>query len=161
MKIQLNYKIDIEVKESNKTKEKLSIFFREFTLDEKAKQKLKEKQFVDIFKKVQKIINKQNTLGKKAELYELAGKYESSLSVLEKKEKLEEEADALFSNLEEIGGEDQDAFAEELSKNRFNMLISGKDKEKLETYAEIKGYAALMRDLDIAKVELEKKQFGE
>jgi len=70
-------------------------------------------------------------------------------------------AEALFEQLQEIGGEDQDGFAEELAKNRFETLVSGEGKEKLRTYAQIKGYAAIMHDLDIAKVELEKKQSGE
>jgi len=161
MKIQLDYKIDIDVREGNKSKEKLSIFFREPTRDEKLKQKTLEKKFVDIYKKAQKNINKQHSLEKKAELYELNSDYDKSLRAIEEKETLEEKAESLFEELEEIGGEDQDAFAEEIAKQRYEMLVSGKDKEKLEVYAEVKGYVALMRDLDVAKAELEKKQSGE
>ena len=161
MKIQLDYKIDIEVRESNKSKEKLSIFFREFTRDEKLKQKTTEKKFLDIFKKAQKIIKKQSTLEKKAELFELNGDYEKSLKALDEKDALDVKEEEIFAELEEIGGEDQEAFSEELAKSRFEMLVSGKDKDKLKSYAEIKGYVSLMHDLDVAKVELEKKQSGE
>ncbi len=161
MKIQLDYKIDIDIREGNKSKEKLSIFFREFTRDEKAKQQATEKKFFDIFKKAQKIVKKQTALEKKAELFELNKEYEKSIKAIDEKEKLEDQAEELLAELEKIGGEDQEAFAEELAKNRFETLVSGKDKEKLESYAEIKGYAALMCDLDVAKVELEKKQSGE
>ncbi len=161
MKIQLDYQIDIEIREGNKTKEKLSVFYREFTRDEKAQVKKMEKAFVDIFKKAQKIAIKQGSLERKAELLERSGEYEKALAALEEKEKLEAKAEKLYQKLEEIGGEDQNAFAEELAKNRFEMLVSGDDKEKLRTYAEIKGYAALMHDLDVVKVELEKKQSGE
>ena len=158
MKIQLDYKIDIDVREGNKSKEKLSVFFREFTPEEKAQQKVLEKKFVDIYKKVQKIAKKQASYEKKASLLELNAEYDKSIQTLNEIETLEAEAENLIEKLEEIGGEDQEAFAEELAKNRFEVQVSGKDKEKLETYASIKGYVALMHDLDVAKVELEKKQ---
>ena len=161
MKIQLDYKIDIDIREQNKSKEKLCVYFREFTRDEKAKQKATEKKFLDIFKKAQKTLKKQSALEKKSELFELNRDYEKSIKALDEKEKLEDKAEELFEELEAIGGEDQEAFAEELAKNRFEMLVSGKDKEKLQTYAEIKGYVSLMRDLDVAKAELEKKLSGE
>lgn len=161
MKIQLNYKIDIDIKEGNKTKQKLSIFYREFTKEEKKKQKQLEKKFFDIFKQAQKIEKRQAILDKKAELYELNGEYDKSIKAIEEKEKLDKKADELFDELEELGGEDQDSFMEELAKSRFDMLVSGEDKDKLESIAESIGYATLMTKLDKAKAELEKKQSGE
>lgn len=161
MKIQLNYKIDIDILEGNKKKDKLTIFYREFTKDEKAKQKQLEKKFIDIFKKAQKIVKKQAALEKKAELYELNSEYDKSIKAIDTKEDFEEKAQELFDELEAIGGEDQDAFAEELAKSRFDMLVSGKNKDDLENIAQSIGYANLMYKLDTAKTELEKKQFGE
>ena len=161
MKIQLNYKIDIDILEGNKKEDKLTIFYREFTKDEKAKQKQLEKKFFDIFKQAQKIEKKQTVLDKKAELYELNGEYDKSIKAIEEKERLDKKAEELFDELEELGGGDQDAFTEELAKSRFDMLVSGKDKDNLENIAQSIGYANLMHKLDTAKTELEKKQFGE
>jgi len=161
MKINLDYKIEIEVKEGNKTKEKLSIFLREFTKAEKKEHEEIKDKFSKIFKKANKISKKQTVLSKKAELNEMSGEYQKSLFYIEKVEKLDDELDELISELDEIGGGNQDAFTEKVAKERFETLVSGKDVEKLKKYAEIKGYASLMRELDLAKSELEKKQLGE
>lgn len=161
MKIQLDYKIDIEVRESNKLKEKLTIFYREFTQTEKKEHEVLKKKFEKIFKKAQKIGKKEAALTKQAELYELNSDYEKALSTLDKKSALEDELETLMEELETIGGEDQQAFAENTAMNRFETLVSGDGKSKLEEYAKIKGYVSIIRDLDVAKVELEKKQSGE
>lgn len=161
MKIQLDYKIDIEIQEGGKAKEKLSIFVREFTQKEKKENDVLRKRFEKIFKKAQKIGKKQNTLNEKTELYKLSSENLKALKSIEENEALEDELDDLMQELDEIGGGNQDEFAEKTAQARFETLVSGKDKEKLEVYAEIKGYQALLRDLDKAKVELEKKQSGE
>ena len=161
MKIQLDHKIVIQVKEGNKTKEELTIFYREFTQAEKKKQEVLKKQFEKIFKKAQKIGKKESALDKKAELYELSGEYEKALKSINDKDKLEDELEKLMDELDELGGGDQEAFAEKTAKYRFDILVSGKDKDKLLGYAEIKGYAQLLRGLDVAKAELEKKPSGE
>jgi len=161
MKIQLDYKIDIEVKENNKSKEKLTVFYREFTQAEKKDQEALRKKFEKILHKAQKIEKKQNTLSKQAELYELNGDYERAIDAISKKELLDDELELLIDELEEFGGVNQDDFAESFAQERFEKLVSGKDKEKLESYAQIKGYAVLMRGLDQAKADLEKKLSGE
>ena len=161
MKIQLDYKIKIVVKEGDETKEELTIFYREFTRAEKKEHEELKKQFLDIFKKAQKIDKKQAVFSKKAELHELNGEYDKALKCIESKEKLDKEIDKLDKELNDIGGDNQDAFAETSAKDRFTALVSGIDAKKLEVYADIKGYVALMRELDIAKRELEKKQSGE
>ena len=161
MKIQLDYKIDIEIQEGGKAKEKLSIFLREFTQKEKKENDVLRKRFEKIFKKAQKIGKKQNTLNEKTELYKLSNENLKALKSIEENEALEDELDDLMQELDEIGGGNQDEFAEKTAQARFETLVSGKDKEKLEVYAEIKGYQALLRDSDKAKVELEKKQSGE
>ena len=161
MKIQLDYKIDIEIQEGGKAKEKLSIFLREFTQKEKKENDVLRKRFEKIFKKAQKIGKKQNTLNEKTELYKLSSENLKALKSIEENEALEDELDDLMQELDKIGGGNQDEFAEKTAQARFETLVSGKDKEKLEVYAEIKGYQALLRDLDKAKVELEKKQSGE
>jgi len=51
--------------------------------------------------------------------------------------------------------------AEETAEKRFDMLISGDGKEGLRELAEIKGYAWIMRSIDVEKQALEKKQSGE
>ena len=161
MKIQLDYKIDIEVQEGGKQKEKLSIFYREFTKAETKENEAMRKQFEGIFKKAQKIGKKQAVLDKKISLFESNGDYESALKAVCEKEELDEQSEALADEVEELGGGDQVAFNEELSKKRFDTLVSGKDKEKFEEYALIKGYSQIVQNLDTAKRELEKKQSGE
>jgi len=161
MKIQLDYKIDIEVRENNKVKDKLSVFYREFTKTEKKEHEELKNKFSKIFKKAQKIGKKQSSLNKKAELYELNEEYEKSLECINKKDTLEDELEDLLDELDEIGGGNQEEFAEKIAKERFLTLVSGKDAEKLRQYAEIKGYASLMHDLDIAKADIEKKLSGE
>lgn len=161
MKIQLDYKIDIEVKESNKTKEKLSVFFREFTQAEKKEHDGVKKQFEKIFKKAQKIGKKQSSLEKKAELHELNNDYEKALKAVNEKEILDDELEVLIDELEEIGGGDQEAFAEKTAEDRFEKLVSGDGKDKLAEHAKANGYVKIMHLLDVAKAELEKKQSGE
>lgn len=161
MKILLDYKIEIVVKKGDKVQEQLSVFYREFTQAEKKEQEVQKKQFEKIFKKIQKIGRKDAALDKKAELYQLNGDIEKALKAIDDKEALAEEIDELQDELEAIGGEDQQAYAESIAKNRFDTLVSGKDLEKLVGYAETKGYISMMRSLDVAKVELEKKPDGE
>jgi tetratricopeptide (TPR) repeat protein len=161
MKIQLDYKIDIEIVEGDKTKESLVIALREFTKDEKKEFEEMRKQFEQIFKKGQKLINKQMSLKKKTSLYEANGNFDKALEAIEENQKLDDELEVLIEKLSEIGGGDQDAFAEKVAKTRFEKLVSGSDKTKLEAYANIKGYTQMMKLLDSAKSDLEKKQSGE
>lgn len=161
MKIQLDHKIEIEVKEGNKTKEKLTIFYREFTQAEKKEQDGIKKQFFAINKKAQKLARKQDSLNKKAQLLELNEEYEKALEAIDKKDELEDELETLLEELTVISGDDPEAFAEKTAQRRFETLVSGKDKDALLVYAEIKSYAQLMQSLDEAKRELEKKPSGE
>jgi len=161
MKILLDYKIDIEVRESDKVKERLSVYFREYTRKELRETKELKKKFQKIIDKLKKIGKKQESLKKKASLYELNGEFEKSIKALEDSEQLDEKVEELVEELEAIGGEDQDVFAEELAKTRFLTLVSGKDFDKLRDIADIKGYANVLSILDKEKFELEKKQRGE
>jgi|GEM_PF-3127133 len=161
MKIQLDYEIKIEVKEGNKTKESLKVFFREFTQKEKKEHDVLRKQFLAINKKAQKLNRKQVAISEKAELYKLTKDYQSAIDAVSEQEKIEDELEELLDELSELGGGDPVEFAEKTAENRFEVLVSGKDKETLREYAEIKGYTALMQSLDESKNELEKKQSGE
>ena len=131
MKLSLDYKIDVEVKEGNKSKEKLTVFLREFTREEKKDFTSIQKKFRDIFNAAQKISKKQIVLDKKAELFQLDGQFDKALEAICEKEKLDKEAENLQDDLVEIGGEDQIEFAEETAKKRFGMLVGGAGKEKL------------------------------
>jgi len=162
MKIQLDYKIDIEVTEGGKKKESISVFYREFTKSEKKQNDELSKKFINLFKKAQKIAKKQVTLNKKIELLENSNQNEKALDCIDELEKLDDELEAIEDEIKFISdGEDERDFAEKASKDRFQTVVSGKDVEKLEQLAEIKGYVEIMKLLDIAKSELEKKQFGE
>jgi G3E family GTPase len=161
MTIVLDYKIDIDVVAGESSKDQFSVFYREPTVEEKRANADLEKRFRDIFKRAKKIERKRESLSKKAELHELNGDFEKSISAIEKRDSLEDDIEAIESELEEIGGGDQDAFAEESARKRFELLVSGSDKAKLAGYAEIKGYVKIMSYLDKAKASLEKKQSGE
>lgn len=161
MKILLDYKIDIEVRESNKTKEKLTIFYREFSKSEKKEHEKLKDEFKKLYKQAQKLSRKQSSLDKKAELHELNENYSKSLEIISEKEKVEVELEKISQKLEDLGNGDTDTFAEKSSKEKFEVLVSGTGKEKLAELAEIKSYVEIMKSLDIAKVELEKKPSGE
>ena len=162
MKIQLDYKINIEVREGGKKKDALCVFYREFTKAEKKEYEELVRKFTGMFRKSQKISKKQATLNKKIELFENSNQNEKALECIEKLEELDEELEAIEDEIIEIaGGENENDFAEKSAKERFEIVVSGKDKEKLEQLAEIKGYVEIMSLLDKAKSELEKKQSGE
>jgi len=161
MKIQLDYEIKIEVKEGNKIKETLKVFFREFTKSEKKEQDILKKQFLALEKKANKLNRKQVSIGEKIELYKLTKDYDKAVIGIKEREDIEDELEELLEELIALGGGQPDEFVEKSAEKRFNVLVSGKDKDVLQDYAEIKGYAQLMQDLDIAKRELEKKQYGE
>lgn len=158
MQLTLDYKIAIEVKKGDKTESKLTVFVREFTKNEKLEFKALEDKFKTMFKKLGKIANKQSIIDKKISLQEDIGQREAALKSIEAKEKLDKEIEAIENELEKIGG---DNFAEETAEKRFDMLISGDGKEGLRELAEIKGYAWIMRAIDVEKQALEKKQSGE
>ena len=162
MKIQLDYKINIEVMEGGKKKESLSVFYREFTKAEKKEHEELAKKFMKLYNKTQKIAKKQATLNKKIELLENSNQNEKALKCIDELEKLDEELEVLEEDINEIaGGEYENDFAEKSAKERFETVVSGKDKEKLKQLADIKGYVEIMNLLDVAKSELEKKQSGE
>jgi len=162
MKIQLDYKINIEVMEGGKKKGTLSVFYREFTKAEKRDHEELAKKFMNLFSRVQKIGKKQVTLNKKIELLENSNQNEKALKCIDELEKLDEELEVLEDDIKDVaGGEDENDFAEKAAKERFEILVSGKDKEKLEQLADIKGYVEIIKLLDVSKSELEKKQFGE
>lgn len=175
MRVFLDYKINIEVKEGDKLKEKLSVFLREHTPEEKREQKKLVKRFAEIFKeanklgrKKERLTSKINTLQKKSDLHEMNGDYESSISVLDEKEDIDNKIDDIDARIEELddeladlGGNDQEAFNEASAKKRFESLVSGDGKDKLTDYAEAKGYQNMMISLDKEKDALEKKLSGE
>jgi hypothetical protein len=154
MKLSLDIKIPLEIQEGGKTKEKLEVFLREFTKQEKKDMEELMLKFKKLFKKLNKLSNKETSLDKKIELNEKLEKYEKALKLTDEKEKISEEIEQISEDIEELGGED---FEEEMAKKRFDLLISGNDKEKLREYCEIKGYSFIMQLLDKQKGEFEKK----
>ena len=95
-------------------------------------------------------------------IFKIKGDHEKALKTIEEKEALDKSLDELMEELEEIGGGDSlDDFAENTAKVRFETIINGEDRGKLQAYTEIKGYLSILSDLDKAKAELEKKQSGE
>ena len=83
------------------------------------------------------------------------------MKIRDKIDEVEEDIESYSEELVAIGGENQEEFAETTAKERFDIVVSGKDTDALKEYADVKGYAFIMRELDKAKVELEKKQSGE
>jgi len=158
MKLTLDVKIPLEILEGGKTKEKLEVFYRDFTREEKKEREELVAKFTKLFKQANKLQKKEESLNRKIKLNEKIGDFKKALKLEEEKDKLHEEMEALSEQIEELGGDD---FKEELAKKRFDLLVSGKDKEKLREYCEIKGYMTILSLMDAKRAEIEKKHLGE
>jgi len=158
MKLTLDVKIPLEIQEGGETKEKLEIFYRDYTVKEKRELEKIIAKFKQLFKKANKLSKKEMTLNKKIDLCEKADQFDKALGFIEERERIYETSEELDEELELLGG---DSFEEKMAKKRFNLLVNGSDKEKLRDYAEIKGYITILKALDFKKAEFEKKQFGE
>lgn len=157
MKLTLDVKIPLEILEGGKTKEKLEVFYRDFTREEKKEREELVAKFTKLFKQANKLQKKEESLNRKIKLNEKIGDFKKALKLEEEKDKLHEEMEALSEQIEELGGDD---FKEELAKKRFDLLVSGDDKEKLREYCEIKGYMTILSAMDAQKAEIEKKHLG-
>jgi len=159
MEIQLDYKIEIKIMEAGKEQDSIHIFYREYTKKEKKELEADVKKFKKIYNKLDKIERKLKTTSKKVLLFEQNKKPAKALEEIEKQEKLEDELEAILLELEKYG--EQDGFYEAQAKKKFDLLVRGIAKDKLEDIAERKGYLAIVALLDREKDNLEKKQFGE
>jgi len=158
MLLSLDVKIPLEIREGGKLKEKLEVYYRDYTKDEKKKFNKIVKDFKNLFIKVSKYGQKETSLNKRIELAEKIGKYEKAFALVEERDELQNMIEEVALELENLGGED---FEEKMAKKRFDILISGEDKEKLREYAEIRTYKTILKLMDEQKAELEKKQSGE
>jgi len=158
MLLSLDVKIPLEIQEGGKTKEKLEVYYRDYTKEEKKEFDEVVKNFKELFVKVSKYGQQESSLDKKIELSEKIGDYKKAFALVEEKDKLQVKIEDLADELETLGGED---FEEKMSKKRFDTLISGEDKEKLREYAQIRSYKIIIGLMDEQKAEFEKKQSGE
>jgi hypothetical protein len=158
MKLALDVEIEVKVTEGGAEKETIVIFLREFTAKEQKDRKALIDKFNALFKKAQKLEKKQRRHEKSIDLLEAAGRPEDALIKVKESEKLDADLEAISKELENLGGND---FAETEARKRFDALVGGNGKEKLRSYAEIKGYVTVMRLLDVEKAAIEKKQSGE
>ena len=158
MKLTLDVKIPLEIQEGGKLKEKLEVFYRDFTKKEKKELETLVEKFKNLFKRANKLSKKEVILNKKIDLCEKSDKFEKAFKFIEEKETLLADIEKLEDELESLGGDD---FEEEMAKKRFDLLVSGNDKEKLREYAVIKGYSTILKILDTQKADIEKKQLGE
>lgn len=158
MLLSLDVKIPLEIKEGGKTKEKLEVYYRDYTKDEKKEFDEVVKSFKKLFLKVTRYGQKEESLNKRIELSEKMGKYENTYKLIEEKDELQKKVEDIALELDKLGG---DEFEEKMAEKRFNTLISGEDKEKLREYAQIRSYKTILSLIDEQKAEFEKKQSGE
>jgi len=158
MLLNLDVKIPLEIREGGKLKEKLEVYYRDYTKEEKKKFNKIVKDFKNLFMKVSKYGQKEASLNKRIELAEKIGNFDKAFSLVEERDNLQNKIEEVAIELESLGGED---FEEKMAKKRFDTLISGEDKEKLREYAEIRTYKTILKLMDEQKAELEKKQSGE
>ena len=158
MKLELDVKLNIDIQENGKSKEKITVYLRDYSKEESKKFSKLKADFLKMLKRSKKLVLKTNSVEKKMELYEKAEKYEDAIKMAKVHDKLSEEMEAVTDELEALGG---DEFYEERSKESFDVRISGEDKEKLREYAESKGYLFIMQFLEKEKAEVEKKQSDE
>lgn len=154
MTIELDYEIKVEIQERGKSKEKFSVWMREFTKDEKKENDKIVKEFQQLNKQLSKIERKHPILAQKVEAYKELDKHAEVLETLEKQEALSDQLDELLEKMESFGGDD---FGESRAKERFETTISGKDVDKLRTYAQSQGYIKILNMLDKAKEGLSKE----
>ncbi len=156
--ITLDVPIKVKVQENGKVIEALEVTYRYPTKKEQKEFDEFSKNMKELARKLQKLESKANILDKKIEFAEKSGDYKKAEKLLDEKERLENEAEILLSEFEENGGFD---FSEKLSEKMFNVLVGGKDKEKLEEYAIRIGFEKVVSLLNKERDEYEKKQSGE
>ena len=157
MKLTLDVEIPIEVQEGGELKESLRVFFRDYTKKEKKELDALRDKLKALYKKANKLLVQVEITEQKIHLYDKMGESEKALEFVKQKERFIKSAENIQDEILALGGE---KFEEKLAKKRFDLLVSGEDKEKLRKYAEIKGYGAILNVLDMQKEKIEKKQYG-
>lgn len=154
MELVLEYPINVVVKRSD-SEEKLKVVYRYPTKKEEKEFREIEKKLLGLMKRSRKLHSSLEAIEKKIEYAEKRGDWEAAEKHLNKKQKLEEEYEKLLEELEQEGGQD---IGEVISKKKFEVLVGGEDKEKLQELAEIVGYTRIVSQLDKERGELEGKQ---
>jgi len=155
MILEIDNKIEVEIKEGGKTKEKLEVSYRYPTKKDEKELEEEMKRIKKLFKEMTKLAKKISSLEKRIEYAEKRGDYEKAEKLFEEKEKLEAKGDKLSADIEEAGGEE---WAENISKRRFDLLVGGKDVDRLREYAEAMSYTRVLAELDAARREIEGKR---
>jgi len=155
MVLYLDQKIEVEIKESGRIKEKLEITYRYPTKEEEKELKSELKRIKKLIDELTKLNKKIDSLQKRIEYAERLGEFKKAEELLDKKEALESKVEKITQDVEKAGGEN---WGEEIAKKRFEMLVGGKDYAKLQEIAEVVGYTKVLAELDRAREELEGKQ---
>ena len=154
--ITLDTPLVIKIQEGGEVKEELKITFRYPTKEEEKEFKTFTDKMQKVLKELRNLENKANTINKKLFYAEKTENYEKAEKLIDKKEKLTNESEKLLKIFEENGG---DSFQENLSKKMFELLVNGKDKQKLDDIAQRIGYTKIIESLSKEREEVEKKQF--
>ena len=154
MELVLEYPINVVVKRSD-SEEKLKVIYRYPTKKEEKELREIEKKLNGLIKRSRKLNSALITVEKKIEYAEKRSDWEAAEKHLSKKQKLEEEYEKLVEEIEKEGGDD---IVEIINKKRFEILVGGEDKKKLQELAEIVGYTKIVAQLDKERDELEGKQ---
>ena len=153
----LDTPLEVKIQEGGQEIETLKITYRYPTKEEEKAFDEHTKKMQELFKKLKKIESEASIIDKKIEYAEKREDYEKAEKLLDKKEKLEREAEKLTEEFEKNGGEQ---FQENISKMMYDVLVGGKDKERLRVYAERVSYTRIIELLNKEREQFEKKQFG-
>lgn len=154
MELVLEYPIDVVVKRSD-GEETLHIVYRYPTKKEEKEFRKIEKKILDLLKRYRKLGSEISVLDKKIEYAEKREDWEAAEKYVDQKQKLEEEYEQLLEALDKEGGQD---IAEVVNRKKFDVLVSGEDKERLKEIADVVGYTRIMTQLDTEREKLEGKR---
>ncbi len=155
MILNIDNKIEIKIQEGGKIKETLEVSYRYPTKKEEKELDNELKRIKELIGELRKIGSKIESLEKRIEYAEKQENFEKAEQLLDKKEKLEAKLEKIQEEVEAMGGVD---WSEAINKKTFEMLVSGKDKERLKEYAEAMGYTKIIAELNKTRAELEGKQ---
>ncbi len=144
MKISLSTDIQVEVGSD----EFLDIQVRDLTKKEENSFQKKLKGITDASKKGQRLERRINNIERRLDV--ITDK-DQTLALIDKLEKMEDERDDLIDEFSDKGIDKLNS----LYKEKFDLVVAGKGKDRLHEIAELRGFKLLLELIDKAKTKAE------
>lgn len=139
---------------NGKKKTTLEVEIRKFSKEEHKERAAIQKTYKTLSSSLTKKNAKLESVQKRRDYSEKLEKFNDALEFQEKMDSLTSELDVLIEEVEAIGGDD---FFEKTAQETYEILVSGKDKEKLAEIADVATYGYINDKLNEARVEAEGK----